>query len=858
MLKQFRVACRNVYFRRLMLSFSAIALFVSCLCGAVLADKGRRTIDETFARQGTAQLNEVRVYVENMYLNRYKTSLLSDVLSAINPDGQEDALYGLYGAHSPNLYQMFRLVGSLKTAVAADEAINGIYIYFPKMGYVADHDSFYRLSGKSVHAAMLSDLNALPFGRWFGRNLVYGGEVEERLLTYAYTFPAHAAPEQAEGIVWIDLLADKARAILDSQRRHPDEQIWMYSVREQMAIGTSNLSESDLQARIERMKDRSAGGYTSEGTHISLLQASSPQTDWIFASSRPVEETAEAKRELMLQLALVCLGIFALGAALSLVLSLKSYEPVRHMVNRLREMNGGAAAFSQQRNEFKMVDHVLNGLHTTVRQLTSQVDGSKLALLLNGQLPLSELPAHLPPSSHYAVAIVQTTEEEMGLWAARLRRIPSPYPYELIPLGSGQFALLYRVSDAEQAGRRIRDHLAEVLGQGWCVSDGLSGGLSGGDADQMLGAVEGTECSQDSWGVFQTVACDRAVSGGQPEPCEMAMSRESTLAKADDPTEREQTRGETGVQAIKPTEAEEHRQIAGAGTGAAVTAYGVRETPCGRRSAIIGIGSVVDHAERIAHSREQAQRAMRYAFLHEQCALFAAEEVLYRSELPAVAYEPFEQALRAGDVQAVGRFMDGFEAVLRLPRYPLEAVELALWQLGATMSKVLIELNRGETIFGSENLLRDWKEETLQATMAALRERSGAIAAQIRDHVRHQTQYETIHRLKAYIDDHLQEDISLDRLAELASLTPQYISKQFREVLQVSFIEYLTGARMEKACQLLSGSSRSVTDISAQVGFHNVQYFCSKFKAAFGVTPIQYRKSFKAPPEAAVSGPFEP
>lgn len=795
MLHQFRIACHNVYFRRLMLSFSAIALFVSCLCGAVLADKGRRTIDETFARQGTAQLNEVRVYVENMYLNRYKTSLLSDVLSAINPDGQEDALYSLYGAHSPNLYQMFRLVGGLKAAVAADEAINGIYIYFPKMGYVADHDSFYRLSGQSMHAAMLSDLNALPLGRWFGRNLVYGGEVEERLLTYAYTFPAHAAPEQAEGIVWIDLLADKARAMLDSQRRHPDEQIWMYSVREQMAIGTSNLTDSEMHAWIERLKDQAAGGYTSGGTHISVLQASSPQTDWIYASSRSVEETVEAKQELMLQLALICLGIFALGAALSLVLSLKSYEPVRHMVNRLREMNGGAAAFGQQRNEFKMVDHVLNGLHTTVRQLSSQVDGSKLALLLNGQLPLSDLPEHLPPSSRYAVAVVKTTEAETTQWTSHLRRIPSPYPYELISLGSGQFALLYHMAHMaadEQAGRRIRDHLTE-----------------------MLALMESEE-------------------------------------------RREQTREETGVQAVKPTETGERRQRV-AGNGMVVTtltACGVEETPDRKRPALVGIGCIVDHAERIAHSREQAQRAMRYAFLHEQCALFAAEEVLYRSELPTVAYEPFEQALRAGDVQAVGRFMDGVEAVLRLPRYPLEAVELALWQLGATMSKVLIELNRGETIFGSEKLLRDWKEETLRATMAVLRERSGAIAAQIRDHVRHQTQYETIHRLKAYIDEHLQEDISLDRLAELASLTPQYISKQFREVLQVSFIEYLTGARMEKACELLRGSSRSVTDISAQVGFQNVQYFCSKFKAAFGVTPIQYRKSFKAPPEAAASGTF--
>jgi AraC-like DNA-binding protein len=48
---------------------------------------------------------------------------------------------------------------------------------------------------------------------------------------------------------------------------------------------------------------------------------------------------------------------------------------------------------------------------------------------------------------------------------------------------------------------------------------------------------------------------------------------------------------------------------------------------------------------------------------------------------------------------------------------------------------------------------------------------------------------------------------------------------------------------MERARELLHTSDLSVTAISAQVGYSNLQYFSSRFKAKFGVTPSQYRSA---------------
>ncbi|MDF2659170.1 MAG: hypothetical protein K0Q94_1961 [Paenibacillus sp.] len=732
----FRLALRNVYFRRLIISFSAITLVISCFCGAILVHRGLQAIDDNFSRTGIAQLNEVRTYMESTYLNSYKTALIGDVLSTINPDGPEDVLYSLYGNHSPNLYQIFRLVNHLKSAVTANEGIDGISIYFNKMGYIVDQDSFYEASKHSSKYGLIADLDSMPLQRWFPHTVSYGDGYEETVLTYAHTFPLHADRGNIEGYVFIDMLADQARGVLDALRRDPAEKLFMYSSRDEWAIGSSNVPERQLAAFQRNMESAPKVGKQSDGTYFSYIAAADPKLDWMFASVRPAAAIAPAKQDMYVQAILVCIGIWIIGIVLSYAISLKSYEPVRHMLIRLREMNSGPMP-SHPHNEFKMVDHVLTGLNATIKQLTGQVDGNKLHALLSGHLLPNELPEYLQARSRYAVAKVRLENGSVEHWSSRFRHIPSPFPHKVVVKHEGELCILYYALDGgERESRRIHEHLAAVL--------------------------------------------------------------------------------EAGEE------------------GAAFAA---------------GIGSACDHAEGIPASYEQARQALGYVFIEEIDRIIPYEEICSRTEMPTLHYEPFEQALRAGNLQAVEQFIDEFGKVMKGSRYPLEAIELSLLQMTVTMSKVIIDMNNQESMFSSSLLFRDRKKETFARTLDGIRDQSIQIARHIQQHLLHNIQYETIYKLKAYIDSHLQEDVSLDRLAELASLSPQYISKQFKEVLQVSFIEYLTNARMERACELLGGSAMPVTEIAGQAGFNNVPYFCSKFKHIYGVTPIQYRKSLKKAPE---------
>ncbi|TYA14568.1 response regulator [Paenibacillus faecis] len=99
-------------------------------------------------------------------------------------------------------------------------------------------------------------------------------------------------------------------------------------------------------------------------------------------------------------------------------------------------------------------------------------------------------------------------------------------------------------------------------------------------------------------------------------------------------------------------------------------------------------------------------------------------------------------------------------------------------------------------------------------------------------------------RILAYIENHYMNDLSLDHLAELMKLHPNYISSLFKKVTGDTFVNYLNAFRIKEAQKLL-GTHRhlSVSEIGRRVGFENKHYFTKVFKKYTGITPGAYRTS---------------
>lgn len=77
-------------------------------------------------------------------------------------------------------------------------------------------------------------------------------------------------------------------------------------------------------------------------------------------------------------------------------------------------------------------------------------------------------------------------------------------------------------------------------------------------------------------------------------------------------------------------------------------------------------------------------------------------------------------------------------------------------------------------------------------------------------------------KMLEYIDrNYARNDLSYEEVAEYGKVSKTYISKLFRSRIGMSYIEYLTNVRLEKACALLRTTDLGINDIIRQVGYEN-------------------------------------
>jgi len=98
-----------------------------------------------------------------------------------------------------------------------------------------------------------------------------------------------------------------------------------------------------------------------------------------------------------------------------------------------------------------------------------------------------------------------------------------------------------------------------------------------------------------------------------------------------------------------------------------------------------------------------------------------------------------------------------------------------------------------------------------------------------------------INTVLEYIEEHLQEQMTVEELARLVHFHPNYFMQYFKTMLGLSPIAYINRKRMDKAKELLMSTGLSVTDVADQIGLE-LYYFSRLFKKQSGLSPTEYRK----------------
>lgn len=100
-----------------------------------------------------------------------------------------------------------------------------------------------------------------------------------------------------------------------------------------------------------------------------------------------------------------------------------------------------------------------------------------------------------------------------------------------------------------------------------------------------------------------------------------------------------------------------------------------------------------------------------------------------------------------------------------------------------------------------------------------------------------------LRKVEDYVTAHLEEDISVELLADLVELSPSHFAHVFKESMGMTPLQFITRQRITRAQQLIRETSRSLIEVGLEVGYTSPSHFAQVFRRVVGVTPTAFRTS---------------
>lgn len=156
-----------------------------------------------------------------------------------------------------------------------------------------------------------------------------------------------------------------------------------------------------------------------------------------------------------------------------------------------------------------------------------------------------------------------------------------------------------------------------------------------------------------------------------------------------------------------------------------------------------------------------------------------------------------------------------------------------LEELGMDMKNLPLEVTDMEGTLKESHSMETLKERLVSLFKETMSLRDGQTASKYS---------QVLEEAMAFIrENYAKEEISLNTVASRVNISPSYFSSIFSQEMGVTFVEYLTSVRMERAKELLMCSNMKTSEIGYEVGYKDSHYFGYLFKKTVGCTPKEYR-----------------
>ena len=275
------------------------------------------------------------------------------------------------------------------------------------------------------------------------------------------------------------------------------------------------------------------------------------------------------------------------------------------------------------------------------------------------------------------------------------------------------------------------------------------------------------------------------------------------------------------------------------------------------QSWFIAAGEPVERLSNVKRSYNTAMQTFARRYLYDGHILYyrdlkeeemAKDDGRYLKKVDINAIDPaiIQKFLSSGLKEETGNFVrDYFHAI---GKEPLTSMVFRSYVILNIRFSVLSFLNR--LGYGAAALEESEKENALEQggvsmeTAMDYAEKILQKAIEIRDKNSGNKNRSILENSIEYIKNHyMDENMSLNAVAQVANISSNHFSALFSQNIGQTFIEYLTGIRMEHAKELLRCTGKRASEIALEVGYKDSHYFSYLFKKTQGMTPSDYRKA---------------
>ncbi|WP_028547722.1 response regulator [Paenibacillus sp. UNC451MF] len=220
------------------------------------------------------------------------------------------------------------------------------------------------------------------------------------------------------------------------------------------------------------------------------------------------------------------------------------------------------------------------------------------------------------------------------------------------------------------------------------------------------------------------------------------------------------------------------------------------------------------------------------------------DRFLYEEQTPSISITAYEEWLEQAEAAIWASDFEIIDRLLARWRGDDLSGRLTTEQLQQTVTealKVLIKKLNGRELYrftlhtpfksqlSHEEVLDRFESDLIQLCDQLVQWRGG-------------NQKNVFEEAKAYIDEHITEDISLEAVAEKVGLAPTYFSYFFKKMTSETFVQYRMKKRIEMAKRLLEMPHYKIVDVGMEIGYQNYPHFSKIFKKMTGISPSEYRQ----------------